>query len=131
MIDLDNGLMGREMSQLRERAERAEAESLAAHAGLKLAQADLKARLAKLQAKFDGMAHGYRQDLKRLEEARQVLKLVKTPYADVWVWQGDGMDEPKSLGCPVVMSADTLRAIINERDAARDALAKEEGNEPV
>lgn len=31
---------------------------------------------------------------------------------EVWHWQGDGHDFPESLICPVVMSAETLRALL-------------------
>jgi hypothetical protein len=29
-----------------------------------------------------------------------------------WYWQGDGEDYPESLGCPVIMSAETLRELL-------------------
>ncbi|WP_423173035.1 MULTISPECIES: hypothetical protein [unclassified Stenotrophomonas maltophilia group] len=34
---------------------------------------------------------------------------------EVWHWQGDGHDFPESLVCPVVMSAETLRALLAAR----------------
>ena len=34
---------------------------------------------------------------------------------EVWHWQGDGHDFPDSLACPVIMSADTLRALLAAR----------------
>lgn len=34
---------------------------------------------------------------------------------EVWHWQGDGHDFPESLICPVVMSAETLRALLAAR----------------
>jgi len=33
---------------------------------------------------------------------------------EVWYWQGDGSDVPETIGCPVVMSADNLRSMLNE-----------------
>jgi len=50
------------------------------------------------------------QELARLRERDEVQ--VATERGDVWYWQGDGHDMPESLACPVVMSADTLRALI-------------------
>ncbi|EML7990021.1 hypothetical protein D7Y24_13380 [Stenotrophomonas maltophilia] len=37
---------------------------------------------------------------------------------EVWHWQGDGHDFPESLICPVVMSAETLRALLAARQPA-------------
>ena len=34
---------------------------------------------------------------------------------EVWHWQGDGHDFPESLVCPVIMSAETLRALLAAR----------------
>lgn len=34
---------------------------------------------------------------------------------EVWYWQGDGHDFPESLICPVIMSAETLRALLAAR----------------
>lgn len=34
---------------------------------------------------------------------------------EVWHWQGDGHDFPDSLACPVIMSAETLRALLAAR----------------
>lgn len=50
-----------------------------------------------------------------LTEARALrhdLAMVRTPTPGVWLWQGDGADFPESLACPVVMSAETLRALL-------------------
>jgi hypothetical protein len=37
---------------------------------------------------------------------------------EVWYWQGDGYDFPDSISCPVIMSAETLRDLMYQRDAA-------------
>lgn len=58
---------------------------------------------------------------------------------EVWHWQGDGYDFPDSLTCPVIMSADTLRALLAARQpvaaAVKDSLTvgggQEVGEEPV
>lgn len=34
---------------------------------------------------------------------------------EVWHWQGDGHDFPESLACPVIMSAEALRALLAAR----------------
>lgn len=34
---------------------------------------------------------------------------------EVWHWQGDGHDFPESLACPVIMSAEALRALLVAR----------------
>ena len=75
-------------------------------------------------------------EVKRLEEVerdlKQKLALVSTESEGVWLWQGDGGNEPASLSCPVVMSADTLRAMLaratmlEERAAAERALRQAE-----
>lgn len=42
---------------------------------------------------------------------------------EVWHWQGDGHDFPESLVCPVVMSAETLRALLAARQPVGEAVA--------
>ncbi len=52
---------------------------------------------------------------------------------EVWHWQGDGHDFPESLICPVIMSAETLRALLAARqpvsaeDWSRSMAEKEAG----
>ena len=48
-----------------------------------------------------------------------IVENVRTDRDHVWFWQGDGGDCPETLSCPVVMSADTLRAMLSELAAAR------------
>jgi hypothetical protein len=50
------------------------------------------------------------QNAKR-EAVEAELRVVKTDIDGVWKWQGEG-DEPSSLTCPVVMSAETLRKLV-------------------
>jgi len=46
----------------------------------------------------------------RRKEVEARLRVVETGIDGVWKWQGEG-DEPSSLSCPVVMSADTAREL--------------------
>lgn len=55
------------------------------------------------------------------ERMRAALALVATDVEGVWRWQGDGRDDPQSLSCPVVMSADKLREIVGEPGRSSDA----------
>jgi hypothetical protein len=64
-----------------------------------------------LRAKLAGIADHLTTVLAELHEARLKLSIVATPQENVWMWQGDG-DEPESLSCPVVMSAETLRSLL-------------------
>ena len=43
---------------------------------------------------------------------RHQLAMVETSADRVWRWQGDGHDDPGTLVCPVVMSADRLRVFV-------------------
>lgn len=47
-------------------------------------------------------------------------------HGNYWAWQGDGEDhlESLSMSCPVVISAEQLKAIINARDSAREELVQ-------
>jgi hypothetical protein len=56
---------------------------------------------------------GLEAENKRLRD----IKLVRFNGEDCWLWQGDGFDYPDSLSCPVVMSADTLRALLANNDS--------------
>lgn len=52
-------------------------------------------------------------DSKRLQHLRDNYAVkIQCQREEVWYWQGDGADFPESLGCPVVMSADTLRQLL-------------------
>ncbi|WP_353949808.1 hypothetical protein [Stenotrophomonas maltophilia] len=42
---------------------------------------------------------------------------------EVWHWQGDGQDFPESLVCPVIMSAETLRALLAARQPVGEPVA--------
>lgn len=37
--------------------------------------------------------------------------------AEVWFWQGDEYDNPDSLSCPVIMSADAVRELVGARES--------------
>ncbi|HEL3014844.1 TPA: hypothetical protein UN285_000633 [Stenotrophomonas maltophilia] len=46
---------------------------------------------------------------------------------EVWHWQGDEHDFPESLVCPVIMSAETLRALLAARRPVGEPVAIPEG----
>lgn len=58
------------------------------------------------------MAETYYKAQEILAEAEKGLALAKTPTEGVWRWLGDGTDNPESIACPVVMSAETLRGLV-------------------
>lgn len=50
----------------------------------------------------------------KVEELKEELNALKAAVnKDVWYWQGDGEDYPESLTCHVVMTASTLRELLN------------------
>jgi hypothetical protein len=53
---------------------------------------------------------------KRINELEKLL--VRALDKEVWYWQGDGHDVPETIICPVIMSAETLREILLQREAA-------------
>lgn len=57
--------------------------------------------------------------LAKERELRSALEVVKTGIDDVWFWQDDGYDHPKSLSCPVVMHAETVREFVADREALK------------
>lgn len=48
---------------------------------------------------------------------------------ELWHWQGDGQDFPESLSCPVVMTADSLRALLKAATPQPAAPAQVAGSE--
>jgi hypothetical protein len=52
--------------------------------------------------------------IRERNEARANMRLASAKLDDVWIWQVDGGNQARSLSCPVVMSADTLRALLNK-----------------
>lgn len=79
--------------------------------------------------KFEALARELEATQAELETAERKLAVVAAGPDVVWRWQGDGLDHPESLSCPVVMSAETLRAILGERTstAMRPGIAPPEG----
>ena len=43
--------------------------------------------------------------------------IARTERGEVWFWQGDGYDFPESIGCPVVMDENDLRALLHRAGA--------------
>ncbi len=65
-------------------------------------------------------AEMFKQEQAEHRQAKAALNMVATDYENVWAWQGDGGNFTESLSCPVVMSADTLREML---DATRSLVA--------
>ena len=87
---------------------------------------DIRANLARQAEAHERKLGAVKSDLKlwteKLDEAERRLRIVNTDIEGVWFWQGDGHDDPVSLACPVVMSADTLREMVAQAEAhAREA----------
>ena len=90
------------------------------------------ARTARAEAKLAEAIVIAKAGIEREQELQTKLRMLHAGVDDVWFWQGDGQDHPESLSCPVVMSADTLRAMLaratmlEERAAAERALRQAE-----
>ena len=76
--------------------------------------------LADLERKIGWLADDIRQKDAALTEANANLRMVEMEPGLAWRWQGDGYDDPASLACPVVMSAETLREFVAARDWSRE-----------
>ncbi len=70
-------------------------------------------RLGFVEGKVAALGDELRASLERERILRAELAIVATETGGVWLWQGMG-DDPASLSCPVVMSADTLRAFVEQ-----------------
>lgn len=82
------------------------------HARVVELETETRRQTEKVAQAFREVAAG----LTRERDLRATLAVVSTGTEGVWRWQGDGHDDPDSLACPVVMSADTLRGFVAERD---------------
>jgi hypothetical protein len=103
-----------------------EAESRAALLGTQSAAAE--ARAAEAEAKVQTLerkAEDVRVEYQKLGARAAILEMsqrtIRVERDGVWLWQGDGSDQPESLACPVVMSADTLRDLLRNQVANADA----------
>jgi hypothetical protein len=67
--------------------------------------------------KHKAMSDEFRATLEELAEAKRQLAIVATDWSGVWKWQGDTNDDPATLACPVVMSADKLLEVLADRKA--------------
>jgi len=63
-----------------------------------------------------------RSMIQRLQEENRTLSRI--PKGEVWYWQGDGQDFPESLGCPVIMEPDVLRAMLRVTDQLRAGIER-------
>jgi len=59
---------------------------------------------------------------KAAELANENLALHRERQGEVWYYQGDGEDKLESLTCPVLIEAEDLRAIVQERDRLKEGL---------
>lgn len=78
----------------------------------------VRAAIGRLEEKAARAFAEVKAGFAREEDLRRSLTTVKTDIGGVWFWQGDGYDHPESLSCPVVMSADTLRTLVDRPDDA-------------
>lgn len=76
---------------------------------------------ASLRGKVEGLAQQLKAEQEESAKLRAALAIVRTDTEGVWRWQGEG-DQPESLTCPVVMSADTLRGLLASADSLRTDL---------
>lgn len=84
------------------------------HAEIRRANSNFES-YERVKFKLSQVANELKEARAERDAARTALLLQKIPGAEVWFWQSDG-DDPGSLVCPVVMSADTLRALLAWRD---------------
>jgi hypothetical protein len=83
-------------------------------------------RADEAERKLSAVAAEWKEMDASLSEAKEQLRIVSAGPDDVWRWAGDGGDDPASLACPVVMSAETLREFV----AARERVAALEATPP-
>jgi len=69
--------------------------------------------------KFEALRDSYVKDLLLQNAKLKTIKLVNFNGDECWLWQGDFYDNPNSLTCPVVMSAEMLRELLNDKDPER------------
>src|SRR4051794_2883152 len=77
----------------------------------------LQQRVCDLEAKLEACNESYAATIRERNEARATLRLASSKRDDVWMWQSDGGNHPESLVCPVIMSAETLRALLAGRSS--------------
>lgn len=84
----------------------------------------LRARVAELERKVSWLSYDVRQKDAALADATASLRMVQVDPGLAWRWQGDGHDDPASLSCPVIMTADTLRGFVADRARVTDLEAQ-------
>ena len=105
------------------RTQESRALGMLADAGAPVDLLDGVARVVRERDEARAKSAQHVEHLESLTQERDRLRVdIGVAYCSVasgvWFWQGEG-DRPKSLTCPVVMSADTLRNLVRERDDAR------------
>lgn len=65
-----------------------------------------------LQTKVKNLGDELHKTNRKLARAEGALRVARASRDDVWLWEDGGDNDPESLGCPVVMSADTCRELM-------------------
>lgn len=73
---------------------------------------DHVARLKAMERKLEASRQACEEERARANQYQRQLGAVRAGVDNVWLWQGDRGDAPESLVCPVVMEAETLRAML-------------------
>jgi hypothetical protein len=69
-----------------------------------------------------------------LRDRQATIHAADNKAIGVWCWQGDGEDHPESLTCPILISADNMRAVLAARAPApgwRDAESAPRDGTPI
>lgn len=75
-----------------------------------------EAEVARLTVEIERRQKAYEQE--RATMRREIVTLQEGAAGNYWHWQGDGEDHLESLSCPVLISADQLRAVLAEKGDA-------------
>jgi hypothetical protein len=117
-----------ENAALRERAERAERERDLARGKAEqyerdwyAAKSEFGTATSKIREKLREQVEAHKATIKERDEARASVRIAHAPSDAVWFWEGSDRDQPESLSCPVVMSAETLRGFVDLRERAEKA----------
>lgn len=86
----------------------------------------LTKRAEEAERKLDMLATEYTAVQATTRRLRGDVAAVRAHRDDVWFWQGDGEDNTHSLVCPVVMRAETCRALDRELASMRKVVAEVE-----
>ena len=74
---------------------------------------------ADLEHKIATIAEELRAEQTKSRELQTTLNVIRSPAEDVWFWENNGENAPESLACPVVMTADRVRAFVETETRAK------------